>query len=231
MIRQLDSEIWVIDHPDFKLGPGVRIGTRTTLIRLAEGGLWVHSPGPLTEDLTQEINRLGPVRFLVAPNTFHHLFVSENCAAWPSAKLYLAPGLAAKRKDLAGAAELRGETEPGWAGEIDQCLIEGSPRLGEVAFRHGSSRTLILTDWVFNVGRPESIGARLFFSVTGVLGGVSISRLIRFLTRDTAAARRSFEHVLEWDFNRIVLAHGDILEQDGPRSLKNALSRIGRSSS
>ena len=230
MIRQLDSEIWVIDHSDFKLGPGIRVGTRTTVIRLADGGLWVHSPGPLTEDLIQEINGLGPVRFLVAPNTFHHLFISENCTAWPSASLYVAPGLLEKRKDLSGALELDSDPDPGWSAEVDQCLIEGSPRLGEVVFRHRASRTLILTDWVFNVGRPQSLGARFFFTLTGVLGGVSVSRLIRFLTRDKAAARSSFGRVLQWDFNRIVMAHGDVIEQGGPRPLRGALTRIGMTS-
>ena len=230
MIRQLDSEIWVIDHSDFKLGPGIRVGTRTTLVRLDDGGLWVHSPGPLTEDLIREINALGPVRFLVAPNTFHHLFVSENCTAWPEAKLYLAPGLSEKRKDLSEALELGSDSDPGWSAEVDQCLIEGSPRLGEVVFRHRASRTLILTDWVFNVSRPDSLGARFFFTLTGVLGGVSVSRLIRFLSRDNAAARRSFECVLQWDFDRIVMAHGEVLEQDGPRCLRDALTRIGMAS-
>ena len=72
--------------------------------------------------------------------------------------------------------------------------------------------------------------ARFFFTLTGVLGGVSVSRLIRFLTRDKAAARRSFERVLQWDFNRIVMAHGDVLEQGGPSCLRGALSRIGMTS-
>ena len=150
--------------------------------------------------------------------------------AWPDAKLYLAPGLSEKRKDLSGAPELGSDSDPGWSAEVDQCLIEGSPRLGEVVFRHRASRTLILTDWVFNVGRPDSLGARFFFTLTGVLGGVSVSRLIRFLTRDNAAARRSFECVLQWDFNRIVMAHGEVLEQDGPRCLRDALTRIGMAS-
>ena len=96
-----------------------------------------------------------------------------------------------------------------------------------MAFRHRASRTLILTDWVFNVARPESLGSRFFFTLTGVLGGLSVSRLIRFLTRDKAAAQRSFGRILQWDFDRIVMAHGDVLDQGGPRCLGVALKRIG----
>ena len=229
MVRQIGSEIWAIDHPDFKLAPGVRPGTRTTLVRLADGGLWMHSPGPLDEARVRDIEELGPVRFIVAPNIFHHLFLAENLAAWPMAELHLAPGLEAKRPDLKATSHLGSDAVAGWAADLDQCLIEGAPRLSEVVFRHRSSRTLILTDLAFNVGRPENLGARLFFGLTGVLGRFSTSRLIRLLIRDRLAAQRSFEQILSWDFDQVVVSHGEILQTNGPRLLREALTRVGPS--
>ena len=52
---------------------GVRLRARTTIIRLERGELLVHSPAPPTDALAQQLLALGPVRWLVVPNRFHHL--------------------------------------------------------------------------------------------------------------------------------------------------------------
>jgi hypothetical protein len=43
-------------------------------IRLSGGSLFVWSPVALTEDLRAEVDALGEVRYLVAPNSLHHGF-------------------------------------------------------------------------------------------------------------------------------------------------------------
>ena len=49
------------------------------------------------------------------------------------------------------------------------------------------------------------------------------SRLIRYLTiSDRAAFRGSLEHILRWDFERIVPGHGDVVEKGGPAALRAA---------
>jgi len=223
LLRQLDDAIWVVDHPDFTMPGGIAIGTRTTLVRLSDGGVFMHSPGPLSVSLAEQIEEIGPVRFIVAPNAYHHLFVAENAKAWQSAEIHLAPGLAAKQQ-LSFTAELGDEPPPAWSADLDQCLVAGAPRLNEVAFLHRPSRTLILTDLAFNVARPASLRTRLFFRLTGVHGGFSTSRLMRLLVRDRAAARSSAERVLGWEFDRIIVSHGDVLEDDAQRSLQRALA-------
>src|SRR2546430_5910826 len=37
-------------------------------------------------------------------------------------------------------------------------------------------------------------------------------RLIRSAIRDHAAARQSVDHILKWDFDRVIVSHGDVLE-------------------
>ena len=49
--------------------------TRMVVIRLADGSLWLHSPIQFTSDLAKQIDALGEVRYLVAPNKLHHLFL------------------------------------------------------------------------------------------------------------------------------------------------------------
>lgn len=51
--------IWIVDGPvvrmSFPLGLQVPFPTRTTVVRLSDGGLWVHSPGALPPSLAREV--------------------------------------------------------------------------------------------------------------------------------------------------------------------------------
>ena len=216
MLKRLDSNLFVADH-DFSL-LGANIGTRTSVIQLSEGGLWIHSPGPMEAELADEIDALGEVRYLVAPNDFHHLYIGDYVQRWPSARCYAAPGLSLKRKDLAFHAELSDEPDPGWAADLDQVWIGGAPKVNEVVFLHKSSRTLLLVDLVFNM-RSKNLLESLFLRINGSVG-LGTSRLMRFMLKDLEATRASVQRTMEWDFDRVIMAHGEILEQDAKSSLR-----------
>ena len=212
-----------IDHP-LRVGP-MPVGTRTTLVRLASGGLLVHSPGPLGGGLRAQIEACGRVEAIVAPNCMHHLFLEENIQAWPSAQVFLAPGLREKRTDL-GVGEVLGDTAPeAWAGVLEQIVTTGAPRLAEVAFLHPASRTLILCDLVFNIRSVDSAFARVFMRINGMVGHFGPSRLARlFFFQDRAALRNSIERILAWDFDRVVVGHGEIVESGGRGLLEEAFA-------
>ena len=57
-VRTLDKNLWVIDHP-LRMPGGIEIGTRTTLVRLASGELWMHSPGPFSSEALDWIRYAG----------------------------------------------------------------------------------------------------------------------------------------------------------------------------
>jgi hypothetical protein len=217
-LRALDRNLWVADAP---LGVGgLALGTRTTLVRLADGGLLAHSPCPLGGALRAEVEKLGPVRAIVAPNLLHHMFVSDWAAAFPAARLFGAPGVAAKQPRLR-FEELGEAPPPLWAGELDQHLVRGAPRMGEVAFLHRATRTLLLTDLAFNVRRSDSRFTRVFMRLNGAFGRFGPSRLMRHvMTRDRDALRASLERILAWDFDRVIVTHGDVLETGGREALR-----------
>lgn len=48
-------------------------------------------------------------------------------------------------------------------------------------------------------------------------------RPLRFLYRDKAAARRSIDKLLERDFDRLIIAHGDVIETDAKAALRFGL--------
>jgi glyoxylase-like metal-dependent hydrolase (beta-lactamase superfamily II) len=47
---------------------------------------------------------------------------------------------------------------------------------------------------------------------------------MRTAIRDKKAARESAERMLRWDFDRIVVSHGDVLEHGGPEALREAFA-------
>ena len=217
-MRECDADLFVTEQP--LRFAGLEIGTRMSVVRLRGGQLLLHSPVRLDAGLRSELEALGEVRFLVAPNRFHHLFAGEAAAAYPKAELWGAPGLERKRPDLA-LRVLEDQPPPGWADELDQCRVEGFPLVNEVVFFHRSSRTLIATDLAFGVGPDQPLSTRLFLRLGGVrrFGPTYLERL---LARDRTAARRSLERILAWDFSRVVIAHGPVLESGGREALRDS---------
>ena len=94
--------------------------------------------------------------------------------------------------------------------------------LNELAFLHASSRTLILTDLAFNVRQPTSFVTRIFLRINGALDKFGPSRLARaFFMKDHAAVRSGIERILTWDFDRVIVSHGDVLESGGPQAMRS----------
>jgi hypothetical protein len=65
--------------------------------------------------------------------------------------------------------------------------------------------------------------------VTRVLGGyksLNPSFLERVATTDKEKVRGSVEKVLGWDFDRVVMAHGSIVEQNGKEKFKQGYEQF-----
>ncbi len=191
-----------------------------SVIRLREGELFLHSPVGLDPELRRELDALGTVRFGVAPNRFHHLFVGEYAAAYPKLELFAAPGLETKRKDVAWHGVLGDETPSGWAGQLDQLFFRGYPLANEVVFFHPPSRTLLVTDLAFNIREDSPAATRFAYRLLGAYGRFGPSLLERVLMRDRPAARASLEGILAWDFERVIMAHGQLLPRGGRDALR-----------
>jgi hypothetical protein len=197
-----------------------------TVVRLPDFKLLLHSPIAAAADLVRKVKALGPVAYLVAPNRFHHLFVGEWQRACPDASIYVAPGLDTKRADLTIAGVLADEPEPGWKDAVDQVLVGGFPFANEVIFFHRPSATLIATDLAFNVGSSSPPLTRLVFRLAGAYGRLSPTLLERLLVRDRRAFRQSLERILEWPFDRVVVAHGNVCERGGREELVRGYSWV-----
>jgi hypothetical protein len=109
-----------------------------------------------------------------------------------------------------------------WSDVLDQTLFQGNKIEEEVVFFHRSSRTLIVTDLCFNLPRVRSPLQRIAPNLLDINGRFGPSRLSRVLTCDRKAARASLERVLQWDFDHIIMAHGDVLQSGGKAALQKA---------
>jgi hypothetical protein len=219
---QLDRGLWVAARPLELRGIG-DIGCRMTVIRL-EGGLLLHSPVPLDDALRRALDEKGPVRWVVGPSKVHHFYIGDYANAYPAAELCAAPGLPDKRKDLDFGCVLDAGQAEKWNGELRFHPFDGGP-MQEIVFFHPATRTLVLTDLAFNTPDDER-NARLFHWLVGSRGRFGPHRLVRAMIRDRAAARRSIDAILEWDFDRVVVSHGDVLETGGRAAVTNAFAYL-----
>jgi hypothetical protein len=221
-LRALAPDLWVAERP-LKLAAG-DIGARMSVVRLRDGGLFLHSPVRLDPETQRVLDTLGPVRTVVAPSKVHHFFVGDYAPAYPEAVVYGAPGLAEKRRDLRFHHVLGDEAPAAWRDEIEQHVFRGAPYINEVVFWHRGTRTLILTDLAFNVPAGRTAGARVFYWLAGAAGRFGPHRFVRAMIRDRRAARESVDHILRWDFDRIILSHGEVLEIGGRERLAAAFA-------
>lgn len=98
--------------------------------------------------------------------------------------------------------------------------------MSEVVFRHRASASLIVTDVAFNIPRSNGWPSDLAFALMGVRGRVAQSRSWRWFIEDRAAAAASATRLLAWDFQRLVVAHGEVVTDDAPGKLRAALTRM-----
>ena len=219
VLRALDRDLWIVERP--QRFHGLEVGTRMSVIRLADGSLLLHSPVVLDPALRRELDSLGPVRHAVAPNRVHHLYAGEVVRHYPAAQLWVGPGVERKRPDLVIAGVLGDEAPAAWKGQLDQVFFRGRPYENEVVFLHRKSRTLILCDLAFNFGPRAHPLTRLLMRLIRSHDRFGPSRLDPLLIRDRAVARESLERILVWDFDRVIVAHGDdILETGGHEALR-----------
>jgi hypothetical protein len=70
----------------------------------------------------------------------------------------------------------------------------------------------------------RGVGMSLFLRATGTYGRAAQSRVWRILTRDRAAAGQSVARILDYDFDRVVMAHGDVIERGGKDAVARAVA-------
>ncbi len=226
LIELFGPDIWLFNGPSVSAMGGFVYPTRMVVIRLADGHLWVWSPITLTEAVKREMDELGLVSDIIAPNSLHDLALSDWHAAYPAARLHAAPGLAEKRPDLGFDTVLSDEPDPAWAGEIDQVVVPGNAITTETVFHHRASGTILFTDLLQQFPPDWFSGWRRWIArMDGMITDLpAVPKKFRLAFTDRAAARQAIRRVLDWPAEALIIAHGQPVKASAAGILRQAFA-------
>lgn len=219
-MQQIAENLWVARYPMKLLG--ANLGRTVTIIRIG-GQVVIHSTAPFGTEDAAAIRELGTPAWMVEAACIHDTYTTQGRAVFPEADMYVPPEFPATGGGVAPKPLTSPPTE--WQGQLEVLAIAGMPKLNEHVFLHVPSRTLIVADLVFNV--PTTAGAWVRFLLrmaSGLKGGPGVSRIFLAEVKDREAFQQSLAKMMQWDFDRVIVGHGDIIERDG----KETLARIFR---
>lgn len=200
------SEIKFIDS-NVKM-PLMSLPVRTTVLQLSKGTILL-SPG---SNLTKEqLQQAGVVTDIVAPNLLHCAGIKLAAEVFPQAKVW-GPLSAREKKPELPWTHFLGQDEWPFANELQHIALGGLPSFQESVFIHQSSKTLYVTDLFFNLRNVSGLGARIILGLFGTYRRFALSKLFMGSVKDREAFTASLKKMLSQDFNRIVMAHGEVLE-------------------
>jgi Domain of unknown function (DUF4336) len=208
--EEIPGQIWVHQRPLW-FG-GVKIRSRSTIVRLKNGELWVHSPAPPDDDLRRELDGLGDVRWIVVPNKFHHLEAPALKSKYPQAEV-IGPSAARQRNpsleldhDLADVSTFADQMP-----EIRMLPLAGVPFLDETTFFHEPTGTLIAADLMMSGSPQDHLSWRWASRVFG----------------PTPELVGALEAMLSLPLERVLVAHSDSIVEK-PREQFAALLAFAR---
>ncbi len=208
------TPLWSIERKDAR-----GFSLRSVAVELRDGGLAVFSPiRQLDGDALTQLAALGPVRFLVAPNHFHHLGLATWRERHPNARLVCS---AVARPRLARNTHL--EPEPIEALSVAlppmvQVLLPPGLKNGELWLRLRTPDwcVWVVSDAFFHIPTLPKGALGLFCRVTGTAPGLRIGGTFLALgVGDRQAYREWLLRRLEDDRPlALVPGHGDVLVGD-----------------
>jgi hypothetical protein len=216
------GSIWVSERPVWF--SGVRLRSRTTVVRLAGGALWVHSPAEPSDELCRELDALGEVRWLVVPNRYHHLQAPAMAARYPNAVVVGPKTAEARNKQLRLSL---GTSDPAYlraTPELAPIQLQGVPFLDETVFFHAASGSLIAADMLMCACARDHFTWRWAARIWGRYEKYKTPPDVRTNTRASAAVGEAIAQMCALPLQQILVAHADPLTERPAEQLADAWS-------
>lgn len=224
MLQQVDRDLWVAEQPLTFMG--LPVGTRMTVIRLEDNSLLLISPIHLTPEIRQQLKKIGTVKYLIAPNLFHYLYLAQCQQIYTQSQVLAPPGLATKQPNLKIDKTFT-QDDIEFGSQLEYTLFAGFQILivsqiktaNEIVFYHPITKTLIITDSAFNFDNTFPWITQLTARVIGSYQNLKPSWLEKIAVQDKQQAQKSIDKILSWDFERVIMAHGTIVETNAKKEL------------
>jgi hypothetical protein len=218
------SSLPVFDYAQVLPPLGFHFPARMTVLPLGGGRIALVSPIPIDAHIANELAALGEVAYLIAPCLLHHLYLADAVKRYPNARVIAPRGFAKKLPDQRIDFELEEQLPEPLTQAVDVRFVAGAPGLDEFVFFHRATRTLLVTDLVFNIVAPRGFVAHLVLFMTGTHKRLASSRALRVMVKDRARCAASVAQILTLPFETLVMAHGEIVRDDAQAKLAQALS-------
>ena len=220
------ENIWTVEGPEVQYrlaGAHIPCPTRMTVIRLANGTLWLHSPVAHSANLQQTLDALGPVSAIIAPNSYHYLQVDAWASMNTDATVFASTDVA--HKIVAKPTSLDKTLVADWSADIDHISIELG-KFSETVFFHRSSQSLVVTDLMqtFEASRVRSLFIRLLLQLGGATGpNAKPSIEIRLAAqKHREELRVGVEQMIAWMPLRVILSHGVCIQDNSVEAIGSA---------
>jgi hypothetical protein len=202
---------------------------RMTVVGLAGQRTAIWSVIPLAEPQMQEIEALGAPSFLIVPGPGHRLDIRAWKARYPAAKVICPPGA---REMVEKAVKVDATTDIWDDPSIQFVTVPGiAGKEGALLVRREGSTTLVLNDLLANVSHPHGLGAHIMARLLGF--GVSAPQVPYvgkwMFVKDKAAFASAFRNWADdSSLERIIVSHGDVLEDNPRRVLRDVADSLAR---
>jgi hypothetical protein len=206
------DRIWTLSRPVWFMG--IRQRVCTTVVRLDDGSLLLHSPAPVSDDLAERLRALGAVRWLVVPNCFHHLGTPAAAARFPDARVVGPKSALARNKALRLDLDITDASFREQIPELEALPLAGVPFLDETVLYHRPTQTLLGADVVLCANAKDHWTCRFAARVTGFYERVRVPPDVRGKIPDKIAAARSIQAMLERPAQRLIVGHADVIQAD-----------------
>jgi hypothetical protein len=182
------------------------------VVKLANGDVWVNSAVQWRSEDMGIVAGIGPIKHLVSPTPLHDWRLEAWAKVFPDARVWF-------------ANSLDDAPPPDWSSDLDQMVFRGSRLLNEVEFLHRPSHTLIMGDFIQNYAPIRNAIQNLFVKWAGVNGGTPIDARASFIGKK-AEGRASLKCMMSWNFEKIIIAHGDCVQREAREFVARAFSWI-----
>lgn len=209
-VRFFTSELRII--------PGVVIPLHSMLVELPQKAILV-SPVGTPEEL--EACR-GKQVILVEPSLLHHKRLARAAQILEPDEIWGPEGFGEKLPEFKNARAFGVDPWP-HDDALSFTVIEGAPRRNEVVFYHQPSRTIYTADLAFAIMEPKGSISPIALRMMGIYKRFAVAKMWTKWVKDKAAFQRSIDRVLAWPFERIAVAHGDVVEGNARQKLFAAL--------